>query len=470
MQVVGRPLVEASILALAVLLSALFVTEPSSFILVASGILLTLGLTSFDLFVYAMIFLLPWYPLPDFNLPMRDIFFYLHVFLFAGVWMIRRRKRRPVRDWLYVGSVNKAVLLYAIIATISLTTSNLRTNIDAYRSLIRLFSYLLFFFAITGWLESRVQVYRAIRLLLFSTILVALFGFYQAFAGGYTDLYFQLYPLQRTGTEDWSGRITSFLFHFNSLAGYLELVIPFSIAYAFFGKTRAMQYLGVTCFSASSLALYLTGSRGGILAWGGIILFSIWSLRQAGIKILRIVIPVITISAVLVGSIMLLNSKDSERSSRLQELDEFTAVTRLELWGAAAAMFLEHPVLGVGYGNYRSSYGDYVPQEGGGVVDAHELYLEILAETGLIGFGIFGFIFWTFLRYGVKLVMSSDQLYRIVGLGVVGALIGTLIHGFVDFFFHINPQFGGLFWLILALALVAFESSKQDQIKVSLES
>lgn len=68
---------------------------------------------------------------------------------------------------------------------------------------------------------------------------------------------------------------------------------------------------------------------------------------------------------------------------------EDTAVTdaRIELWSVAWKMWLEHPVLGVGIGQYQAVADQYVF---GGVSNiAHNTYLSFLAETGLVGFAVF---------------------------------------------------------------------------------
>ncbi|MGH9481911.1 MAG: O-antigen ligase family protein [Terriglobales bacterium] len=58
-----------------------------------------------------------------------------------------------------------------------------------------------------------------------------------------------------------------------------------------------------------------------------------------------------------------------------------------------ALMFLHHPLLGVGPGNYESEYLQYSALAGGGsdtrIRDPHSLYIQIAAETGLIGFAAF---------------------------------------------------------------------------------
>src|SRR6266404_6067094 len=257
-----------AIVIIAVATAVIMVTEPALFILLYCIPLFLAAFLSFDLFVYGMVFLLPWYPFLDLKLPVRDISLLSRFVLFAGVWLIQRKKGESIKNWLFASRFKKGVLIFAGIAIVSVLTSTLRANIDAYRSVARLCSYLAVFFAMTGWIESREQVINTIRVLLVSTTAVALFGFYQAWERGYTDWYFRVYPMQEEALEPWVGRITSILFHYNSLAGYLNLIIPLSIGCMILAKDFWTRYLGFICFGTASAALYLTQSRGGLVAYG----------------------------------------------------------------------------------------------------------------------------------------------------------------------------------------------------------
>ncbi|HEY6270585.1 MAG TPA: O-antigen ligase family protein [Terriglobales bacterium] len=432
----------------ATVLVSLAVTNSTFLVVVACLSLAIIALMRFEFFVYGLIFLLPWYPLLDAKPPFRDIFLLLRFALLAGVWIIRKRQGKSVADWILGSKLKKGVLVFAGVATLSLLISSVPANADAYRSLVRLFSYLAIFFAIAGWVENRRQLTAIIQTMLLSTIGVALFGFYQVYEKGYTDLYFHLYPLQEDALEPWTGRITSLLFHFNSLAGYLNLVLPFAVAAMVLAKTRVLRVLAMVCQSAGLAALYLTASRGGLIAYGGMLFVTFFFLvpkRAAFGKIL--------ISLLLAASLVL-SMQESGTLGRVQEVDDFTQTTRLALWTAAGMMFLGHPVLGVGFGDYRSLYNDYLPGVRPNELDAHNLYLQLLAETGVVGFLIFCLLMVAFARLAIKSARQPDPLYRLVGIGVGGALAATLIHGMVDYIFNVSPQSGGMLWLVLGLGVV----------------
>jgi hypothetical protein len=114
---------------------------------------------------------------------------------------------------------------------------------------------------------------------------------------------------------------------------------------------------------------------------------------------------------------------------------------RLTLWRAAVAMFRAHPLVGVGPDNFRLAYGAYA---GIATPDprthSNNMYLEILAGTGLVGAAAFAWLLW---RVG-RAVDAAN-------LGAVCALAAIAIHGVVDSFVSFAPTYV-LFAVTLGLA------------------
>jgi O-antigen ligase len=452
---------ELLIAAASVAVVSLAVTD-SEFLVAAVGIgLAVAAILRFEFFVYALVFLVPWYPLIDYKPPFRDVFLLSRIVLLIGVALIRRRQKKSFYDWIAGSSLKKGVLLLAGVATLSVLVAEERANVDTYRVLVRLFSYMAVFFAFTGWLETRQQVMSIVKTMLISTIGVALFGCYQVIERSYTDVYFHLYPLQEDALEPWNGRITSLLFHFNFLAGYLNLVLPFALACMTFAKSRGTRILGFICHTMAGAALYFTGSRGGLIAYGGMLLIAIFYLVPRRSALLRLVLSLILAAGIV------LSIQEPGAANRLTDVDEFTRASRLALWGAAGIMFLGHPVLGVGYGNYRALYHDYIPGSRPNELDAHNLYLQFLSETGIVGFLVFCFLVGSLTRMAFKLAGQTDPYYRLMGIGLGGALAATLIHGLADYIFNVSPQSGAMLWLVFAIGAVAFQDLNRNGAHVS---
>ena len=181
-----------------------------------------------------------------------------------------------LRKWLFGGWLTRAILGYLAIAIASAVFLNPLT-LDAQRELMRLASYVCFYYVIIDWCQTEDNTRTLLKVLMASTIVVAMFGLWQALTGGYTALYDVLYPVQDEIAQipAWEGRITSFLEHYNGLAGYLNLVIPFCLAFAIGGTDPVLRTLSRWCLAFASIALLLTQSRGGLLAFIAILLVQV---------------------------------------------------------------------------------------------------------------------------------------------------------------------------------------------------
>jgi len=105
---------------------------------------------------------------------------------------------------------------------------------------------------------------------------------------------------------------------------------------------------------------------------------------------------------------------------------------RLVLWRAALHMWRDHPWLGVGADNYRLSYGRYaLLPRADPRVHSNNMYLEVLAGTGVIGAAA---LVWL----GGRAVLAGWACMRgrgsALGLGLAAALSACAVHGMVDSF------------------------------------
>ena len=180
-----------------------------------------------------VVFFLPVTPFLNWDFPIRDLSTLVRFSFFAGVLLYRATHKNDVRNWLWEGWLTRAILAYLAIAITSAVIFNPLT-LDAQRELMRLASYVCFYYVIIDWCQTQDNTRALLKVLMVSTIAVAIFGLWQALTGGYTALYDLLYPVQDEIAQipAWEGRITSFLEHYNGLAGYLNLVLPFCLVFA----------------------------------------------------------------------------------------------------------------------------------------------------------------------------------------------------------------------------------------------
>jgi O-Antigen ligase len=125
----------------------------------------------------------------------------------------------------------------------------------------------------------------------------------------------------------------------------------------------------------------------------------------------------------------------------------FTAaepVPRSELWGAALRMIEKHPLLGLGPDNFRHAYGSYL---GLSIWDervhANNLYLELLADDGMLGAAAFALV----VGWALRRVPLAREVWVV---GLCASLTTFFLHGTLDYFLDFTPIYL-LFWVVVGL-------------------
>ena len=144
---------------------------------------------------------------------------------------------------------------------------------------------------------------------------------------------------------------------------------------------RIPRLILLASFTAFSGAILVCGSRGAFLAAVlTALVASVRNLRKFGVAFLFLML--------IPGFFYLLpeGSKDRLRSALHWQQDE-TASIRIGLWKAGIRMFGDHPILGVGPGNFGQEYANRYagPGEDPETWVPHSIYIQALSELGLVG-------------------------------------------------------------------------------------
>ncbi len=151
------------------------------------------------------------------------------------------------------------------------------------------------------------------------------------------------------------------------------------------------------------IALFLCGilvsfSRGGFV---GLCVMGVFILAKARRKMLGVLLVI----AMILFVSQIAPSKYWDRMRTITDVqdDRGTARGRIYYWQRAWEMFLDHPLVGVGPGNFNWNISEYEPEEGlrgktrGGRA-SHSLYFTLIPELGLVGCFLFGMMLFVNYR------------------------------------------------------------------------
>ena len=248
------------------------------------------------------------------------------------------------------------------------------------------------------------------------------------------------------------GRLSGANVEANVLATLLLVAIVFASALAVALKRHpVIRVLAVLAVFAGLAAYLATFSRGGVVAGVVVILAGcLYARRRRALFIAVAIIPL------LVGVAYV----ESSSSGVAQRLLSTSSDGRTDIWKIGLRMAETHPVLGVGSGNYMVVEPHYLLASPGPIrvvkfiVDtpypAHNIYLHVVAELGVVGLVLFlaalGVCLTTAMRAVRIFHRAGDRKMEVLGRALVLALIGVLVS---DFF--ASEQYSKQLWLLLGL-------------------
>jgi len=312
---------------------------------------------------------------------------------------------------------------------------------------------------------EREQARVVVLLMLLAGIGQALLGFYQFFG--------------RVGPQAFvvMGRFVRAYGTFeqpNPYGGYLGLVLP--LAYGLLLGTRTLRIrkfgirkfvnswgrhestnpestsLRLTIFLLALLslatmgaALLMSWSRGAWLGFAAA--FIVINLAYS-----RRTVVLCVLLCLLMASVLLWGSFQALPQSIMQRITDFlpylrvfdvrgvkltdanyAVVERMAHWQAAWGMFDDRPWLGVGIGNYEPVYPAYsLPGWTEALGHAHNYYLNIAAEAGLIGLAAYLILWGAAFWQAWKVVRTTPGYWRGVAAGIMGVLTHLSVHNFFD--------------------------------------
>jgi O-antigen ligase len=230
----------------------------------------------------------------------------------------------------------------------------------------------------------------------------------------------------------------------------------------------ARRWLGRSGLIAAMLFLLvpilLAGSRAAWITYGVTLLAFFWIEARTPLRFAAWMLAACVVIAAAIGVAWKTSSRFEARMERtLAALHDtrhavnYATSGRIDIWRVAARMIVAHPVNGVGVRDFREAYPRYAPPNdhfvtvescgaGEGACHPHQIVLEVLADTGVIGL-----ILWlTGVALALRAWRKVEPDARRRAFPVTVALAVTVFPLNTHLAFY-SAWWGLLFWWLLAL-------------------
>lgn len=330
-------------------------------------------------------------------------------------------------------------------------------------AVIQLFVYIVFFAAALTFINNQKRLQKMVLVILIFSSIMAFYGILQRLSG--VENIYGLRP---------PGQAIPFASFINQshFAAFMEMTLGVALGILFGKATKKdKQLLLIITAVLMGIAIILTGSRGGVLSLLGVVGFIVaanllqkqpaenadasdgktrnyrrnFALVGGGLAIL----------VVLFGSVLLLGGDSSLlRGVGLQNSAD-ASNGRTHFWQTALRIFFDNPILGSGLDSFAVSFTRYDSWNGlMRIEQAHNDYLQILADGGVVGFVcVAAFIFLLF-NQSLKIIGGThDAFRRSVATGALAGCFGILLHSFFEF--PLRTPSNAFFFLVLVVLATA---------------
>lgn len=318
----------------------------------------------------------------------------------------------------------------------------------------RFLSYVFMYFIIKYEFNNKKQVNMLLNCFIFISFLLSCIGIVQYFTG-----FALAETFKRTYEFGGSIRITSTFSNPNAYGAYLILIIFPLIMLSIYEKNKNKKIVYVLLSLLVIANMLMTFSRNALLGFvlGLLILSLIYSIKLifalGGFGVLIFIIP--PVFKRIIGI----------RNLAQNEL-------RIKLWKTALMMIKEHPILGVGNGNFVARYNEYVNKYkelkyyNYKNYPSHNSFLKVQSELGLIGIVSFaGVVIMALIRVKKLYSTTKDNFHKAFYIGVMASMVAFLFMNSFDNLFFV-PKVTTYFWFLLATSEALLNNCHKESLTI----
>lgn len=329
------------------------------------------------------------------------------------------------------------VVLFALVFLISSLTSFARS------SSIKIFMvysvFMMGYFVITNTVKNKKSLYLMLSIMTISAVLVALYGIYQhvfGFAEGTTWTDTEMFT-------DIQTRVVSTFGNPNVLGEYLLLMIPAVCAFVWNAPKIGNRVVNIVPLALLGLCMIFTYSRGN---WLGLIAAAVLFVSFYDRKFIWLGIVLALLSPLFMPQSIV------NRFLSIGDVSDTSTSYRVYIWFGTIKMLKDYWFCGIGPGTeaFNMIYPHYAYAS---IVapHSHNLYLQIIAENGILGIIVFAAMLIVLFKDAVSAVTGAKKSYaKACCTALAAGLAGYLVQGAFDNVWY-NNRIVMMFFMFLAL-------------------
>ncbi|HMQ03311.1 MAG TPA: O-antigen ligase family protein [Pyrinomonadaceae bacterium] len=255
----------------------------------------------------------------------------------------------------------------------------------------------------------------------------------------------------------------------HNFAAYMEMTIGVPLGMLFAGAVgRDKRLLYVTAIALMGVALLMSGSRGGLVAFLAQIIFLVMLTTGAKSRkglVMKVGFSGILIGAIVIGSIFIGGESSLTRIAETATSKDITT-DRGHIWSVTTKLIANSLPFGAGFGAYGVAYTPHDTYSGlERVEQAHNDYLQVIADAGLVGAVIGLYFLFLLFRSGLRSAKTGNIYRRGVAIGAMAGCFAILVHSIFDFVLHTTAI--SVLFLTLVTLIVACREEYDDDLDLA---
>jgi O-antigen ligase len=215
-----------------------------------------------------------------------------------------------------------------------------------------------------------------------------------------------------------TGRFTAQGFNPNEIGFLLVLALPIAWQLSLKHQSTLIKWLNRAYLPLGTVAILLTGSRSSLI--GAVMALCIVPLTLGRLTFGMKFGVLVIITTTLIGGALVVPQKTMDRlGTTTDEITSGTLNERRVIWKAGLELFLRHPIGGVGAGGFQPGVKQYL----GYKKTAHNTYISVLVEEGVVGFIIFSLILIS-IYFHIRSAPPDERRFALVILATI--VVGLL--------------------------------------------